>query len=118
MRRFLFTGSFKPLEAVKQGDRIQIEWYDTRRSKLRERTYVVTTIRVVEPQEITLLGPTPDDALTLVTCYPFGRSPTSPQRFIVRAVPLGSSAKRQSTERCGASHPGRAVHSCELAITS
>jgi sortase A len=86
------TSWFKPLEGVKEGDAIQLQWFDTRRARLQERTYVVTAIRIVEPEEVALLGPTPDDALTLVTCYPFGRRPNSPQRFIVRALPLGPSA--------------------------
>jgi sortase A len=87
------TSWFKPLEAVKQGDAIQLEWFDSRRARLQERTYVVTAIRIVEPEEVTWLGPTPDDALTLVTCYPFGRGPSSPKRFIVRALPLGPNAR-------------------------
>jgi sortase A len=85
------TSWFKPLEEIKPGDTIQIEWFDTRRARLLQRTYVVSAIRIVEPEEATLLGPTPDDALTLVTCYPFGRAPNSPQRCIVRALPLGRS---------------------------
>jgi len=47
-------------------------------------------ISVVEPQDTALLAPTADDALTLITCYPFGRGPRSPQRYIVRASPLGN----------------------------
>ncbi len=80
------TSWFKPLERIAQDDKIQLEWFDTHR-ELHERTYAVTAIRVVDPQDVTLLAPTSEDALTLITCYPFGRSPHSPQRFIVRAVP-------------------------------
>ena len=49
----------------------------------------MNTISVVEPQDTALLAPTPEDNLTLITCYPFGRGPRSPQRYIVRALPLG-----------------------------
>ena len=90
------TSWFKPLEGVQKGDAIELEWFDTRRARLHERTYVVTAIRIVEPEEVTLLGPTPDDALTLVTCYPFGHGPNSPQRYIVRALPLAPDAGIQS----------------------
>ena len=49
------------------------------------------TIRVVDPKDGTLLAPTPEDALTLVTCYPFGYGARSPLRYVVRAEPLGPS---------------------------
>jgi sortase A len=85
------TSWFRPLEQISQGDSIEVGWFDPRERKLRERAYTVTLIRVVTPQDVTLLAPTSEDELTLVTCYPFGSSPSSPQRFIVRATPVGSS---------------------------
>jgi sortase A len=85
------TSWFRHLEAMAQGDTIHIEWFDARRGGLYQRTYTVTMIRVVEPHDVALLAPTSQDALTLVTCYPFGRSPHSPQRYMVRASPLGPS---------------------------
>ncbi len=85
------TSWFRPLEKIAGGDKIQIAWFDTRRGKLYERTYTVDLIQVVEPQDVTLLEPTSQDALTLVTCYPFGSSPRSPLRYMVRASPIGPS---------------------------
>lgn len=87
------TSWFRPLQAIEPGDRVQMDWFDARSGKLRERSYSVTMIRVVDPRDMNLLGPTQgdDDALTLITCYPFGLGPTSPQRFIVRASPVGTS---------------------------
>ena len=82
---------FEPLEVVALGDTIELEWYDSRRAELRTRTYIVEDIRVVAPEDVGQLAPTSDDALTLVTCFPFGRSPRSPQRYIVRALPVGPS---------------------------
>jgi sortase A len=82
---------FKPLEAVEVGDAIDLEWYDGRRAGLRSRSYRVNAIRVVTPEDVRWLAPTSDDALTLVTCYPFGRSPRSPLRYIIRASPVGLS---------------------------
>ena len=82
---------FKPLEGVEAGDGIDVEWYDSRRGGLRSRSYRVQTIRVVAPEDVSWLAPTSDDALTLVTCYPFGRSPRSPLRYIIRASPVGPS---------------------------
>ena len=80
------TSWFRSLEGIRQGDTIQVEWFDGRHGGLHARTYTVEIIRVTEPQDVTLLAPTADDALTLVTCYPFGSSPYSPSRYIVRAT--------------------------------
>ena len=91
------TSWFEPLQGVTFGDTIEIEWYDARRSGLRTRTYIVNEIRVVAPEDVSLLAPTSDDALTLVTCYPFGRSPRSPERFIVRALPVSPSRLAQAS---------------------
>jgi sortase A len=84
------TSWFRPLEGIAQGDRIDIEWFDLDGGGLHRRSYAVNEIRVVNPRDVTLLAPTSDDALTLITCYPFGHSPRSPLRYIVRAVPLGA----------------------------
>jgi sortase A len=83
------TSWFRPLENIAQGDTIQIQWFDAHRGGLHERTYTVNRISVVQPQDTALLASTADDELTLITCYPFGRGPRSPQRYIVRASPLG-----------------------------
>jgi sortase A len=82
------TSWFRPLEEIAQGDTILVQWLQPRRGGLQERTYTVNKISVVDPQDTALLAPTPEDELTLITCYPFGRGPRSPQRFIVRASPL------------------------------
>ncbi len=89
------TSWFEPLKAVAAGDIIQIEWFDARSDGLRERAYTVNAIRVVAPEDVSLLAATADDSLTLVTCYPFGRSPRSPQRLMVRALPDGPSHSSQ-----------------------
>lgn len=83
------TSWFKPLATIAPGDEIDLEWFDPRTGGLHQRAYAVTMIRVVEPQDVSLLAPTSEDAVTLITCYPFGRGPRSPQRFIVRASPIG-----------------------------
>jgi sortase A len=85
------TSWFRPLAGIARGDRIQIEWYDSRRGRLCQRTYEVTLIEVVEPQDMNLLAPMTADALTLITCYPFGSSPSSPRRYVVQATPTGPS---------------------------
>lgn len=84
------TSWFLPLQDVRRGDEIRLEWFDRNRRGLMQRNYKVNEIRVVNPQDVTLLGPTDEDVLTLITCYPFGRSPRSPQRYIVRATPIAT----------------------------
>jgi sortase A len=81
------TSWFRPLEKVQAGDKISVEWFDEKKSELRKREYIVVEIRVVKPTDMELLAPTAEDTLTLITCYPFGKSPNSPLRFVVRATP-------------------------------
>jgi sortase A len=107
------TSWFRPLEKIAQGDRIQLAWFDARRGGLYERTYTVDLIQVAEPQNVTLLAPTAEDALTLVTCYPFGSSPRSPLRYIVRASPVGPSiiANRPSSSLAKSPQPPMSAES-------
>lgn len=91
------TSWFRPLESIRPADNIQIDWFDPRQNRLHTQNYKVNMIRVVDPQDVTLLAPTEEDVLTLVTCYPFGPSPRSPQRYVVRALPLATNPPRPSS---------------------
>ena len=71
---------FRPLRGVRKGDEVIVT---TSRGVYR---YSVTGTRIVEPDDVTVLDPTKDTALTLVTCYPFDYVGSAPQRFIVRAL--------------------------------
>lgn len=104
------TSWFRPLEGITKGDRIQIDWFDRRRGGLYERTYAVDWIQVVEPQDMTLLAPTSEDALTLVTCYPFGSSPRSPLRYMVRASPIGPSHLAENADLAVETSQPPAIH--------
>ena len=57
-----------------------------------ERTYVVEGMKIVEPSNVSVLAPTEEPTLTLVTCYPFYFVGSAPQRFVVRAVERADSA--------------------------
>ena len=81
------TSWFRPLQDIRSGDLLALEWLDCDNHLVR-RHYRVTTISVVEPGDTALLQPTAQAALTLVTCYPFGARPDSPQRFMVQASAL------------------------------
>jgi sortase A len=71
---------FRPLQSVRNGDEVILT---TTRGVYR---YLVTGTRIVEPADVSVLDPTPEATLTLVTCYPFDYVGSAPQRFIVRAA--------------------------------
>ena len=71
---------FRRLRDIRADDDIRIVTKDATFDYQVERT------RVVEPKDVWVLNPTPQPALTLVTCYPFNYIGSAPQRFIVRAT--------------------------------
>ncbi len=79
---------FRPLKSVRKGDEVIVT---TPRGVYR---YAVTGTRVVEPGNVSVLDPTPEAMLTLVTCYPFDYVGSAPQRFIVRAALQSTSPAR------------------------
>jgi sortase A len=70
---------FRPLRNVQVGDDI---WLNTPNAPVH---YRVSSFRVVNPSEVSVIDPTDDAVLTLVTCYPFYFVGSAPDRFIVRA---------------------------------
>ena len=71
---------FRPLRQIRLGDDI---FLDTRDGRFH---YRVTSVRVVGPREVSVLAPTGEEVLTLITCYPFWVLGHAPDRFIVRAA--------------------------------
>lgn len=71
---------FRPLKSVRNGDEVILT---TTRGVFR---YLVTGTRIVDPEDVSVLDPTPAATLTLVTCYPFEYVGSAPQRFIVQAA--------------------------------
>lgn len=70
---------FRPLKDVAVGDQVVLTMpYGT-------FLYEVESTQIVGPRQIEVLDPTPEPALTLVTCYPFYFVGSAPKRFIVRA---------------------------------
>jgi sortase (surface protein transpeptidase) len=57
-----------------------------------ERTWIV------DPEDVSVLDPTPVPSITLVTCYPFYFVGSAPQRFIVRAVRTETALRRHGPE--------------------
>jgi len=73
-------GFFRGLKDVATGDAIQIETLNAIETYRIERTWIV------DPEDVSVLDPTPARSVTLVTCYPFYFVGSAPQRYIVRAV--------------------------------
>lgn len=74
---------FRPLRDALIGDTLVV------RTAAGEYGYRVTSILVVDPDQGDLGGPTKDERLTLVTCYPFHWIGPAPKRLVVQAAPLG-----------------------------
>jgi sortase A len=70
---------FRPLADIKVGDRLMLT---TPHGTFR---YSVTKLRVVDPDDLSVLAQTGRSSLTLVTCYPFSYVGPAPRRFVVRA---------------------------------
>ncbi len=76
-------GFFRGLKDIVAGDVIELDTLQGNES------YRVERVWVVDPDDVSVLDPTPTRALTLVTCYPFYFVGSAPRRFIVRAVHAG-----------------------------
>jgi sortase A len=51
----------------------------------RTDQYVITQVHIVNPDDVSVLAPTPTPTLTLVTCFPFYYVGNAPQRYVVTA---------------------------------
>ena len=73
-------GFFRGLQRMVVGDVIKIA------RPRRVDLYTVSQIRVVAPDDVSVLNPTATSTLTLVTCFPFYFVGRAPYRYIVTAV--------------------------------
>jgi sortase A len=70
---------FRPLRYTRVGDEFDLETANA------VYHYRVTNTKIVEPDDVYVLDPTPKPTLTLVTCWPFEFIGHAPKRFIVQA---------------------------------
>jgi sortase A len=73
-------GFFRGLKDLAPGDEIDLERAGG------SDTYVIETIQIVYPDDVSVLKPTQESSLTLVTCFPFYYVGNAPQRFVVHAT--------------------------------
>jgi len=71
---------FRELKDVRKNDEIE---FQTAAGLFR---YQVDWVKVVAPGDTSVLTPSTESALTLVTCYPFYFVGPAPNRFVVRAT--------------------------------
>jgi sortase A len=72
-------GFFRGLKDISQGDTMVLE------TGTGTQTYVIDSIKLVTPDDVSVLKSETSPALTLVTCYPFYFIGSAPQRYIVHA---------------------------------
>ena len=72
-------GFFRGLKDISAGDTIELV------TNHQTETFIVDNIRITLPNDISVLRPSPQPELTLVTCYPFYFVGPAPKRYIVRA---------------------------------
>lgn len=70
---------FRGLKDIRKNDKIELTTLDG------TYHYQVEWTKIVQPEDVTVLAPTSEPVLTLVTCYPFYYVGSAPNRFIVRA---------------------------------
>lgn len=72
-------GFFRGLKDVVLGDALELD------TTAGAQTYIIDSIKLVTPDDVSVLRNEPTSALTLVTCYPFYFIGSAPQRYIVHA---------------------------------
>lgn len=71
-------GFFRALKDIEIGDSIDMLTHEGKSE------FVVSSITIVDPSDISVLAPTDDPSITLVTCYPFYFVGHAPKRYIVK----------------------------------
>jgi len=71
-------GFFRVLKDIELGDSIDMLTFQG------TTEFVVSSITIVDPTDVSVLAPTDDSTITLVTCYPFYFVGHAPKRYIVK----------------------------------
>jgi sortase A len=73
-------GFFRVLKDIEIGDEVDLL------TPAGQTAYAVSSIEIVDPDDVWVLNPTEGKTVTLVTCYPFYYVGHAPKRFIVKAM--------------------------------
>lgn len=85
---------FRPLKDIQIGDTMVLESLSGRGE------FRVSSIAIVDPEDVSVLEDAAVSTITLVTCYPFYFIGSAPQRYIVQAVahdPPGSASTQDAS---------------------
>ena len=77
-------GFFRALKDIEVGDTVDMLTFQG------NSEFVVSSITIVDPSDVSVLAPTDDASITLVTCYPFYFVGHAPKRFIVKGELISS----------------------------
>lgn len=81
-------GFFRVLKDIEVGDTIDMQTFKGKKE------FVVSSISIVDPSDVSVLAPTDDPTITLVTCYPFYFVGHAPKRYIVKGKLLSSQVNK------------------------
>ena len=81
-------GFFRVLKDVELGDSIDVLTYQG------NKEFVVSSITIVDPTDVSVLAPTDESTITLVTCYPFYFVGHAPKRYIVKGELISSQVNK------------------------
>ena len=83
---------FRHIVELKKGDRIMVQ------RDGRTFTYEVAGQKIVKPDEISVVQPTNDNRLTLITCYPTYYIGPAPERLVITSKLVGEPDPRSSRQ--------------------
>lgn len=83
-------GFFRGLKDIQIGAEIELTTLDG------QQHFRVSELMIVDPLDVSVLDPTEETVITLITCYPFYFVGSAPERFVVRAALLEPSAGREN----------------------
>lgn len=81
-------GFFRVLKDIELGDSIEMLTHNG------NSEFVVSSITIVDPTDVSVLAPTDNSSITLVTCYPFYFVGHAPKRFIVKGELLSNQVNK------------------------
>ena len=81
-------GFFRVLKDIQLGDSINML---THQGKTE---FVVSSITIVDPTDVSVLAPTDESTITLVTCYPFYFVGHAPKRYIVKGELVSNQVRK------------------------
>lgn len=84
-------GFFRSLENIEIGDEVELTTLEG------HQTFRVSQLDIVDPLDVSVLEPTDDTMVTLITCYPFYYVGAAPDRFIVRAALINKENNDENT---------------------